>query len=105
MMHKELSSSSAIPDLFEADGVGSAARVLDCFLLPLLLTAGSSSDEMTSALSLCLGGRILAPGDIMSPITGKSGDEERKKCDVCLALCDGEGRKALGVAITPAANL
>lgn len=104
MMHKELSPSSAVPDLFETEGVGPAARVLERFFPSPSLIAGSSSDEMTSVLSPYLGGRILTPGDSISPMTGKSGDEERKKCDVCLALRDGEGRKALGDAIMPAAN-
>jgi hypothetical protein len=105
MMHKELSPSSVVPDVFETDGVGPAFKVLERFFLSQSLIADSSSDEMTSALSPNLGGRILTPGDSISPITGKSGDEERKKCDVCLALRDGEGRKALGDAIMSAANL
>lgn len=104
-MHKELSSFSAVPDLFETGGAGPAAIVLECFFFSSCLFAGSSSDEITIVVSPYLGGRVLIPGDIISAITGKSGDEERKKCDVCLALRDGEGRKALGDAITLAANL
>lgn len=105
MMHKESSPSSLVADVFETDGVGPAVKVWVRFFLSRSLIADSSSDEITSALSPNLGGRILTPGDSISPITGKSGDEERKKCDVCLALRDGEGRKALGDAIMPAANL
>lgn len=104
MMHKELSPSSTDPDLFETEGVGPAVEALGCFFL-LRLPADSSSDEITSVWSPYIGGRSFTPGDIISPTTGKSGDEERKKYDVCLALRDGEGRKALGDAIMPAANL
>lgn len=105
MMHKELSPSSAVPDPFEIEGVGPAVKVLERFFVSRPLSADSSSDEITSALSPYPGGRILTPGDSISPITGKSGDEERKKCDVCRALRDGEGRKALEDAIMPATNL
>lgn len=104
MMHKELSPSSADPDLFETEGVGPAVKALGLFFL-LRPSADSSSDDITSVWSPYIGGRSLTPGDIISPITGKSGDGERKKCDVCRALRDGEGRKALGDAIMPAANL
>lgn len=104
-MHKELSPYSAVTDLFETEGAGPATTALERFFPSPSLIADSSSDEITSAWSLYLGGRILTPGDMISAMTGKSGDDERKKCEVRLVFRDGEDRKTLGDAIMPAANL